>query len=164
MAAFSDTKRSLVLTGGCAPGASECEPVRLQSAAVTSSLLPLLGIAPALGRTFTTMEDRQGGDSRVVVIGHDLWARRFGSDPGLVGRDVTLDDRRYTVVGIMPDSFAFPNPAELWVPLVLDTAVRILGRAFETEDRHEDADGTNQDTPRQFCDVHPPEVGLTWAR
>ena len=122
MAAFSDTKRSLVLTGGCAPGASECEPVRLQSAAVTSSLLPLLGIAPALGRTFTTMEDRQGGDSRVVVIGHDLWARRFGSDPGLVGRDVTLDDRRYTVVGIMPDSFAFPNPAELWVPLVLDPA------------------------------------------
>jgi predicted permease len=122
MAAFSDTKRSLVLTDGCAPSATECEPVRLQSAAVTSSLFPLLGIAPALGRTFNTMEDRPGGDSRVVVIGHELWVRRFGSNPTLIGSDVTLDDRRYTVIGIMPDSFAFPNPAELWVPLVLDPA------------------------------------------
>jgi predicted permease len=122
LAAFSDTKRSLVISDGCAPSAGECEPVRLQSAAVSSSLFPLLGVAPALGRTFTTMEDRPGGDSRVVIIGHGLWVRRFGSDPRLVGRDVTLDDRRYTVVGVMPDSFAFPNPAELWVPLVLDPA------------------------------------------
>jgi predicted permease len=122
MAAFSATKRSLVITDGCAPSASVCEPVRLQSAAVTSSLFPLLGVAPALGRTFTTMEDRPGGDSRVVMIGHDLWVRRFGSNPGLIGREVTLDDRRYTVVGIMPDSFAFPHPAEVWVPLVLDPA------------------------------------------
>ncbi|HET7620841.1 MAG TPA: ABC transporter permease [Gemmatimonadaceae bacterium] len=122
MAAFSDTKRSLVLTDGCAPNATACEPVRIQSAAVTSSLFPLLGVAPALGRAFTTTEDRPGGDNRVALIGHDLWARRFGSDPALVGRDVTLDDRIYTVVGIMPDSFAFPNPAELWVPLVLDPA------------------------------------------
>jgi predicted permease len=122
MAAFSDTKRSLVLTDGCAPSAASCEPVRLQSAAVSSSLFPLLGVAPALGRTFTTMEDHKGGDSHVVVIGHDLWVHRFASDPGLIGRDVTLDDGRYTVVGVMPDSFAFPNPAELWVPLVLDPA------------------------------------------
>lgn len=120
MAAFSDTKRSMVLTDGCAPSAASCEPVRLQSAAVSSSLFPLLGIAPALGRTFTTMEDRPGGDNHVVVIGHDLWVHRFASDPGLIGRDVTLDDGRYTVVGVMPDSFVFPNPAELWVPLVLD--------------------------------------------
>jgi predicted permease len=122
MAAFSDTKRSVVITGGCASSTADCEPVRLQSAAVTSSLFPLLGIAPALGRTFSSMEDRPGGDSRVVVIGHDLWARRFGSDPKLIGRDVTLDGGRYTVIGVMPDSFAFPNPAELWVPLVLDPA------------------------------------------
>ncbi len=122
MAAYSDTKRSLVITGDCASSTADCEPVRLQSAAVTSTLFPLLGIAPALGRTFSSMEDRPGGDSRVVVIGHDLWARRFGSDPELIGRDVTLDGGRYTVIGVMPDSFTFPNPAKLWVPLVLDPA------------------------------------------
>lgn len=120
MAAFSDTKRSLVLTGGCAQPSADCEPQRLQSAAVTSSLFPLLGIAPALGRTFTTMEDRQGGDGRVVVIGHDLWKHRFASDPHLLGRNVALDGHSYTVVGIMPAGFTFPSPAELWVPLVID--------------------------------------------
>ncbi|HEU4585095.1 MAG TPA: ABC transporter permease [Gemmatimonadaceae bacterium] len=122
VAAFSETKRSTVLTGGCAPGTTECEPARLESAAVTSSIFPLLGIAPEIGRTFTTMEDRQGGENDVVIIGHDLWVSRFASDPGIVGRAITLDGRSRTVVGVMPTSFTFPAPSSLWVPLVLNPA------------------------------------------
>ena len=120
MAAFSDTRRSLVLTGLCARDSGDCEPERLQSAAVTASIFPLLGAAPSLGRTFTTMEDRPSGDSRVVLLGYDLWVHRFGSDPRLLGRGITLDGQSYTVVGVMPAGFAFPSPAELWVPLVVD--------------------------------------------
>jgi predicted permease len=122
MAAFSDTKRSVVLTGGCSNGPEACDPVRLQSAAVTSSFFPLLGIAPALGRSFTSMEDRAGGNSHVVVIGHDLWVRRFASDSLILGREITLDGESYTLVGIMPAGFTFPTPAELWVPLVPNPA------------------------------------------
>jgi len=122
MAAFSDTRRNLVLTGGCSNGPEACDPVRLQSAAVTSSFFPLLGIAPALGRSFTSMEDRAGGNDHVVVIGHDLWVHRFASDSLILGRDITLDGESYTLVGIMPAGFTFPTPAELWVPLVPNPA------------------------------------------
>ncbi|HEU6450442.1 MAG TPA: ABC transporter permease [Gemmatimonadaceae bacterium] len=122
VAAFSETKRSAVLTGGCAPATTVCEPQRLESSAVTSSIFPLLGIAPAIGRTFTTMEDRPGGDNNVVVIGHDLWEHRFASDPGIIGRTIVLDGRSHTVVGVMPPGFAFPTPTSLWVPLVLNPA------------------------------------------
>jgi predicted permease len=122
VAAFSETKRSAVLTGGCAPDTTECEPARQESAAVTSSIFPLLGIAPEIGRTFTTMEDRQGGENDVVIIGHDLWVSRFASDPGVVGRAITLDGRSRTVVGVMPAGFTFPAPSSLWVPLVLNAA------------------------------------------
>lgn len=118
LAAFSNTKRSMVLMGGCAHGSAACDPVRLQTAAVTSSFFPLLGIAPVLGRSFTTMEDRTGGNNRVVVIGHDLWMHRFGADSTMLGHDITLDGLSYTLVGIMPAGFTFPTPAELWVPLV----------------------------------------------
>jgi predicted permease len=118
LAAFSNTKRSMVLMGGCAHGPDACDPVRLQTAAVTSSFFPLLGVAPVLGRSFTTMEDRTGGNNRVVVIGHDLWVHRFGADSTMLGHDITLDGLSYTLVGIMPAGFTFPTPAELWVPLV----------------------------------------------
>lgn len=122
LAAFSETKRSTVLTGGCAPGTTVCEPQRLVSSAVTASIFPLLGIAPAIGRTFTTMEDRPGGDNDVVVIGHDLWVHRFASDPGIVGRAIMLNGRSHTVVGVMPPGFTFPTPSSLWIPLVLNPA------------------------------------------
>jgi predicted permease len=118
LAAFSNTKRSMVLSGDCATGPDACGPVRLQSAAVTSSFFPLLGVAPVLGRSFTTMEDQSGGNNRVVVIGHDLWVQRFASDSLILGRVITLDDQSYTLVGIMPAGFTFPTPADLWVPLV----------------------------------------------
>jgi putative ABC transport system permease protein len=96
------------------------EPERIQGAEVTASLFPTLGVEPLKGRTFTEEEDRPGADN-VVVISHALWERRFGSDPDIAGKQVALDGRAYTVVGVMPASFRFPdNDAEIWKPIAFD--------------------------------------------
>ena len=94
------------------------QPERIQSAAVSYELFPLLGIAPLKGRTFLPEEDRPGGE-QVVVISHQLWQRRFNADPDLVGKPLRIDAKSYTVVGIMPAGFYFPERAEMWLPLAL---------------------------------------------
>ena len=95
------------------------EPERLEGMAVTHTLFPLLGATPALGRTFGAEEDRPGGDNRVVVLSHELWQRRFGADPSIVGRSITLDGQDHIVTGVMRPGFRFPG-TELWVPLAPD--------------------------------------------
>src|SRR5713101_4598010 len=90
---------------------------------VSAPLFPLLGIEPILGRTFTSDEDQPGHS--VLVLSYGLWQRRYGADPNILGRTVSLDRQPYTVIGIMPRGFQFPirgerwngAPAELWVPL-----------------------------------------------
>jgi putative ABC transport system permease protein len=84
-------------------------PERIQGAVVTPGLFPLLGIAPIEGRVFSNEEFGEGRDG-VVVLSARLWHRRFNSDPNLVGRDIALNGRNYTVVGIMPAQFEFPLP------------------------------------------------------
>jgi predicted permease len=85
----------------------------------TDSLFGLLGIRPVLGRTFLPGEDRPGRES-VAVISHALWLRRFGKAPKVVGRQVTLDDRTYTIVGVMPATFRFPDTLPTDSPLTVD--------------------------------------------
>jgi putative ABC transport system permease protein len=98
------------------------EPERIAIASATSNLFPVLGIAPALGRNFTATEERAGNDN-VVMLSHDLWQRRFGSDPAIVGRTITLDGVGRTVVGVMPADFHFPRrEVEAWVPVVMDAS------------------------------------------
>ena len=92
-------------------------PERLVGAAATHSLFKVLGVTPALGRTFVAEEDRPGGDTRVVVIGHELWQRRFGGDPRVIAQSVELDGVSHRVIGVMPRGFDFPRRAELWMPL-----------------------------------------------
>ena len=94
------------------------QPERIQSAAVSYELFPLLGIEPMKGRTFLPEEDRPGGE-QVVVVSHRLWQRRFNADPDLVGKTLRIDGKSYTVVGIMPAGFYFPERAEMWLPLAL---------------------------------------------
>ena len=79
----------------------------------------MLGVQPLLGRVFLPTEDLPGGD-HVVVISHRLWQRRFSADRNIVGQSVTLDDRSYTVVGVLPPDFRFFQPLDLWIPLALD--------------------------------------------
>ena len=101
------------------------EPVRLNSAQVSADLFSTLGVGPALGRVFTADEDRAGG-APVVILSHVLWRRRFGGDPLMVGRSITLDGKSHTVIAIMPPGFQFPGEQDLWTPLALDVN-RALG-------------------------------------
>jgi putative ABC transport system permease protein len=92
------------------------EPERIQGFRVTPGFFALMGVAPAMGRGFTAAEGEPGGD-RVVVLGYGLWNRRFGSDPGIVGRTIRVDGESYTVVGVAPQRFDFPIGSEIWAPL-----------------------------------------------
>src|SRR5437870_3261762 len=82
------------------------EPERLQAAMVTAEIFPTLGISPLLGRVFVDDEDRPGA-ARVVVLSHNFWQRRFGTDQNVVGSVLTLDQKTYTVIGVMPPRFEF---------------------------------------------------------
>src|SRR5262249_61959294 len=104
---------SRVLTGGSAGE-------RIQSVLVSSVFFPTLGVRPALGRVFISEECKPGGD-HVAVISYILWLRRYGADPSLIGRTITLDREQYTVVGVMPDNFEFPKPCDVWTPLAFDS-------------------------------------------
>ena len=119
MSAIQD--RSFNLTGGS-------EPARVEGEAVSANLFSLLQVNAALGRVFTADEDVPGR-AHVVVMGHGLWVSRFGADPEIVNKKILLDGVSYTVVGVMPRDFLFPDPAnfhlsgpedQLWVPLALD--------------------------------------------
>src|SRR5436190_1210689 len=83
---------------------------------VSAGYFRVLGVLPELGRPFTEDEDRVNGPA-VTVLSHALWARVFNSDPSIVGRAVTLRGEPYTVVGVMPASFASENPVDLWTPV-----------------------------------------------
>jgi putative ABC transport system permease protein len=96
-------------------------PERATRYLVTPNFFALVGTQPALGRCFATDED-QPGQARVVILSDALWRRRFAADPGIVGRDVRIDDEDYRVIGVMPKKFVFPMNAELWTPLALTVA------------------------------------------
>jgi putative ABC transport system permease protein len=101
------------------------EPARIQGSVVTGDLFPLLGVAPMLGRTFHPDEDKPSETGRVVILSHELFQKRFNSDPSIVNQAITLDGRSYTVVGVMPPSFEFPiqnEPVELWTTIAVDVA------------------------------------------
>ena len=101
------------------------EPERIQSAIVTVNLFDTLGVQPANGRSFYPEEEKVGSP-RVVVVSHGLWQRRFGGDPNLVGKTLTLNGNPTTVVGIMPAGFELQFPTnwqvEMWVPLRINPA------------------------------------------
>jgi putative ABC transport system permease protein len=95
-------------------------PERLEAAAVTDDLLPLLRVPPAVGRLFTAADMGEGAGG-TVVLSHGLWRRRFGGDPAILGRRVLLDGLPYDVIGVMPPGFQFPRQdIALWTPLRLD--------------------------------------------
>src|SRR4051812_3554645 len=92
------------------------QPENVPAARVGADFFRLLGVAPALGRTFEPDEDAPGRDG-VVVLSDGLWRRRFGADPAVIGQDVRLDGRPTTVIGVMPASLDFTLLGEqLWVP------------------------------------------------
>jgi putative ABC transport system permease protein len=112
LAAFRTT--NFVLTG-------RDDPARLNGAVVTAELFALLGVAPNTGRDFQSGEDKLGAN--VVILSDALWRRRFNSDPEVVGQNITLDNRSFTVIGVMPPAFQFPieaEPIDLWTTIAYD--------------------------------------------
>src|SRR5579864_8443565 len=98
------------------------KPERIIGGTVSASLFPLLGVNPILGRTFLAEEDRPGGN-QVVVLSYGFWQRHFGGDQRVVGKYLAMNDKSYTVVGVMPQGFQLPQfTHELWAPLQLNPA------------------------------------------
>ena len=99
----------------------------VRSAAVSWDIFELLGVPPAFGRGFAAAEDAPGNDN-VIVISDGMWERRFGRDPSILGRAVTLDGKPATVIGVMPRGFYFPSrDVEYWFPLAIDPAKATRG-------------------------------------
>jgi putative ABC transport system permease protein len=105
--------------------AGASEPVRSTVGYVTGGLLPMLGVTPMQGRLPGPQDDSPNGP-QTAVLSYGLWQRAFGGETSVLGRDIRLNGKACTVVGIMPRGFAFPpgelDPPELWVPLQLDPA------------------------------------------
>jgi predicted permease len=99
------------------------EPERVPSAQVSANYFEVLGVSPVLGRGFLPGEDQSGHD-RVALLRADLWKRRFGTDPAVLGRTVKVNGDTYTVIGVMPDTFRqlWMFPEQLWIPLAFTPA------------------------------------------
>ena len=92
------------------------EPERLEGASVSATLFPMLGAVPQVGRGFRPEEDRRGAE-RVVLLGYDLWQRRYQGDRAVVGRSILVNATPHVVVGVMPRQFRFPDQHALWIPM-----------------------------------------------
>ena len=103
-------------SGGGAILSGQGDPESLNATRVNAAFFSVLGVDPLLGRTFQNGEDNQGGP-KVTVLTYALWQRRFGADPNIVGRALTLNGESYTVIGVLPASFQFAlRPADLFLP------------------------------------------------
>ena len=128
VAIFGDQEMALTGAG---------DPSQVAVYTVTASLLPLLGSRVALGRWFLPGEEGPGTE-RIAVLSHEMWTGRFGSDPRVIDRFVTLDEQRYRVVGVMPAGFglrsltsAIGSAADVWIPLGSDGGGQEFDSSYE---------------------------------
>jgi putative ABC transport system permease protein len=91
------------------------DPEEVSVAEISASLLPLLGIRARYGNVFSPRDERDG--TNVAVLADTLWQKRFGSNPNAIGKTILLNGNVYTIVGIMPRRFGFPENSELWIPI-----------------------------------------------
>jgi predicted permease len=160
------------------------EPERVGVIRVSSNLLPMLGARPALGQLFTPEDDVPGRTGK-ALLGHGTWARRYGRDPAVVGRSLTLNGQPYEVVGVLPESFSLPREVlptlgvaedgEIFLPLPLGADARTirtredynligkLARGVTVARAQAEMDGITARLRREFPDVYPPNGGLTFS-
>jgi putative ABC transport system permease protein len=119
---FQDYQQNQVLeglaayTGGGGIMSGRGEPERVFAPSATANFFSVLGVEPAIGRTFQPGEDKPGAP-RVTVLTYGMWQRRFGGDPAILGQSLTINGDPYTVVGVLPASFQFAmRNADLWRP------------------------------------------------
>ena len=102
---------------------------RYRGALLSHEVLPMLGVQPALGRAFDAADDAPGA-AAVVLLGHDTWRNDFDGDPKVIGTTVRVNGRDTTVIGVMPEMFAFPYRQQVWLPRRLVAGDRIDGTLF----------------------------------
>jgi predicted permease len=123
MAAIVDRMANLNVNG---------QPMAVQSLTVSPEFFSILRVPPFLGRTFVP-EDGVRGHSNVVVLSYPFWKRQFGANPAAVGQKIEVDGLRYSIVGVMPQSFSFPkSKAEVWMPAALERTEDFKGGRFMT--------------------------------
>jgi putative ABC transport system permease protein len=139
-------------------------PERIEGAAVSTSFFPMLGVKAQLGRVFLPDEEQSGRDT-VVLLGDGLWRRRFGADPGVVGRKLNINGRSFLVVGVLPPGFRYPGESDLWTPLAFSNddlspnnrgshGLEVLARikpGVSMEQARADLDAVG----RRMIDLHP---------
>ncbi len=103
------------------------EPVR--GLRVSADFLSVMGVSPALGRDFLTEEDAPG-KNRVLILSHALWQRRFAGDDQIVGQTIPVNGETFTIIGVMPESFMFPDSTDIWSPMGLDLSRIQRGTSF----------------------------------
>ena len=151
---------------------------RVQGVRMTANAFSLFGIRPLLGRLLVAADDR-GGAPPVVVISHGLWSRRYGKDPGVIGRSVNLNGETREIVGVLPGNFALPNlDSDIVVPLQPDSDprrnarnsvnfLRLMGRlkpSVTSQQAHAELDSIRQNLHRQFPDFYTGKIGITMVR
>ena len=122
-AAYNDLGTGFSMVGAAGPE-------RLAGSLVTAGFFEVLGVQPVLGRTFSRAEDVPGGP-RVVVLSHALWRNRFDGNRDLIGRAISLNTVPYTVIGVMPEGFRYPEVASLWTLFQFDPASQDRAHNFE---------------------------------
>jgi len=156
---------------------SEGEPENLPCLQATASLLPTLGLNPALGRGLATEGDTAGGTLE-VLLSHGYWQRRFGSDPGVLGRSLLIDGQAHAIVGVLPKGFVYQEPGaiskpDLWISLalapnrwanrssnILTTVGRIQpGVSLEAASRRLKEEGVRMAQAQDY----PTFIGFSWS-
>jgi predicted permease len=160
------------------------EPERIGTVRVSSTLLPMLGVRAAIGRLFNPSDD-VAGESGVAILNHGTWLRRYGGDPGVVGRSITLNGQPFEIVGVLPASFTLPREvlptlggaenAEvlLHLPLAADAAtarnredyniVAKLKPGVGVAQAQAEMDAISARLSREHPDFYPPKGGLTFS-
>jgi putative ABC transport system permease protein len=155
----------MILTG-------EGEPTRLAIAEVSASLFSVLRVRPALGRAFNADENTPGRNN-LVILSHGLWQQRFGSDPSVIGRRITLDGVSKEVVGVMPAGFSYPSGRDAWLPVDYDegfvtkqrgawylSVVARLKPGVTPQQSAAEVEAIGRNLARQYPDANA-EIGMT---
>src|SRR5260221_4488596 len=170
--------------GGNSNLTGEGDPERVGVVQVSSNLLPMVGARPALGRLFVAEEDAPG-HPRAAVLGYGIWTRRFGNDPGVVGRSLTLNGQPYTIAGVLPQDFSLPREVlptlgvaedgEIFLSLPLPATaptdrtredyniVGTLKSGVTVPRAQAEMDALTARLRRDFPNEYPPNGGLTFS-
>ncbi|HEY2433980.1 MAG TPA: ABC transporter permease [Vicinamibacterales bacterium] len=160
------------------------EPERIATLRVSSNLLPMLGAQPVLGRLLTPDDDVQAPPSN-ALLGYGTWVRRYGRDPGVIGRRIQLNGRPFQIVGVLAESFSLPHEvvptlgiaagADLVIPLPLAPAAaqarnredyNVIGKlkpGRTAADLRQELDALTARLRRDFSGIYPPNGGLTFG-